>query len=71
MTFREKLARKPPGYGYTIGRVLAIYLGLMVALMLAALDQTIVATALPRIVSQLGGITKTRGSSPRTCSPRR
>src|SRR5579864_1740086 len=30
----------------------------MIALMLAALDQTIVATALPRIVSQLGGITQ-------------
>ena len=58
MTIREKLARTPPGYDFTIGRVLAIYLGLMVALMLAALDQTIVATALPRIVSQLGGITQ-------------
>ena len=30
----------------------------MVTLMLAALDQTIVATALPRIVSDLGGLTQ-------------
>ncbi|MDX6518335.1 MAG: hypothetical protein QOF50_1181, partial [Gaiellaceae bacterium] len=36
----------------------AIYSGLMVTLLLAALDQTIVATALPRIVSDLGGITQ-------------
>jgi EmrB/QacA subfamily drug resistance transporter len=55
---RERLARRPPGYDYTIGRVLTIYAGLMVTLLLAALDQTIVATALPRIVSDLGGITQ-------------
>jgi EmrB/QacA subfamily drug resistance transporter len=55
---RERLAEKPPGYSYTIGRVLTIYAGLMVTLLLAALDQTIVATALPRIVSDLGGITQ-------------
>jgi EmrB/QacA subfamily drug resistance transporter len=53
---RERLAAKPPGYRYTIGRILAIYAGLMAALLLAALDQTIVATALPRIVSELGGL---------------
>src|SRR5205814_8657983 len=58
MTRRERLARTPPGYTYSIGRVLAIYSGLMVTLMLAALDQTIVATALPRVVSDLGGITQ-------------
>jgi EmrB/QacA subfamily drug resistance transporter len=58
MTIAERLARKPPGYTLTIGRVLAIYAGLMVTLLLAALDQTIVATALPRIVSDLGGITQ-------------
>src|SRR6059058_687664 len=55
---RERLARKPPGYTLTIGRILAIYSGLMVALLLAALDQTIVATALPQIVSDLGGLTQ-------------
>src|SRR5438309_4767519 len=57
-TLRARLARKPPGYRFTIGRVLAIYSGIMVTLLLAALDQTIVATALPRVVSELGGITQ-------------
>jgi EmrB/QacA subfamily drug resistance transporter len=57
-SLRTRLARKPPGYRFTIGRILAIYAGLMTALFLAALDQTIVATALPRIVSDLGGITQ-------------
>jgi EmrB/QacA subfamily drug resistance transporter len=56
VTIRERLARTPPGYRFSIGRILAIYSGLMVALLLAALDQTIVATALPRVVSELGGI---------------
>src|SRR6266702_5921536 len=55
-SLRERLARKPPGYRVTIGRILAIYGGLMVALLLAALDQTIVATALPKVVSDLGGL---------------
>jgi EmrB/QacA subfamily drug resistance transporter len=36
--------------------VLVVYLALMLAIMLAALDQTIVATALPTIVSDLGGV---------------
>jgi EmrB/QacA subfamily drug resistance transporter len=54
---RERLARKPPGYRFTIGRVLAIYGAIMVAILLAALDQTIVATALPAIVDDLGGLT--------------
>src|SRR5438034_1379341 len=57
-SLRERLAHKPPGYRFTIGRILAIYAGLMVALFLAALDQTIVATAVPQIVSDLGGITQ-------------
>src|SRR5437763_726447 len=56
MSLRERLARTPPGYRYSIGRILAIYAGLMVALFLAALDQTIVATALPSIVGDLGGL---------------
>jgi EmrB/QacA subfamily drug resistance transporter len=55
---RQRLSRRPPGYEYTIGRILAIYAGLMVTLLLAALDQTIVATALPKIVGDLGGITQ-------------
>src|SRR5215218_1247043 len=35
----------------------AIFAGLMLALLLAALDSTIVATALPTIVGELGGLT--------------
>src|SRR5574340_303731 len=58
MSFAQRLGRQPPGYSMTIGRILAIYAGLMVTLMLAALDQTIVATALPRIVTDLGGLTQ-------------
>ncbi|HST15835.1 MAG TPA: MDR family MFS transporter [Gaiellaceae bacterium] len=58
MDLRARLRSKPPGYNLTIGRILAIYAGLMVTLALAALDQTIVATALPRIVGDLGGITQ-------------
>jgi EmrB/QacA subfamily drug resistance transporter len=56
-SLRHRLARKPPGYRYTVGRILAIYAGLNVVLLLAAVDQTIVATALPTIVSDLGGLT--------------
>src|SRR5207245_3520293 len=58
IAMRERLARTPPGYRYSTGRILAIYSGLMVTLLLAALDQTIVATALPKVVSELGGITQ-------------
>jgi EmrB/QacA subfamily drug resistance transporter len=58
IALRVRLARTPPGYSYSIGRILAIYSGLMVTLLLAALDQTIVATALPKVVSELGGITQ-------------
>jgi EmrB/QacA subfamily drug resistance transporter len=57
-SLRQRLERTPPGYPFSIGRVLAIYSGLMVTLLLAALDQTIVATALPKVVSELGGITQ-------------
>jgi EmrB/QacA subfamily drug resistance transporter len=37
-------------------RLWLVFAGLMLALLLAALDQNIVATALPRIVSDLGGL---------------
>ena len=37
--------------------ILVIFAGLMTAMLLAALDQTIVATALPTIVGELGGLT--------------
>ena len=56
MSLQKRLARKPPGYPFSVGRVLAIYAGLMVTLLLAALDQTIVATALPTIALDLHGI---------------
>ncbi len=39
-------------------RVKVIFAGLMLVLLLAALDQTIVATALPTIVGDLGGLSK-------------
>ncbi len=53
---RRRLETTPPGYRYSHGRILAIYSGLMATLLLASLDQTIVSTALPRIVSDLGGL---------------
>jgi len=39
-------------------RIRAIYMGLVIMIGLAALDQSIVATALPRIVSELGGLSQ-------------
>jgi EmrB/QacA subfamily drug resistance transporter len=54
---RDRLARTPEGYRYPLGRVLAVYAALMVTLFFAALDQTIVVTALPRIVADVGGLT--------------
>ena len=44
------------GNGYTHRQVLVIFAALMVGMVLAALDQTIVATALPTIVGDLGGL---------------
>ena len=41
---------------YTHRQILVIFTGLMAGLFLAALDQTIVATALPTIVGELGGL---------------
>ena len=42
--------------GFTHRQVIVIFSGLMLGMVLAALDQTIVATALPTIVSELGGL---------------
>ncbi len=39
-------------------KVLVVFSGLVLALLLAALDSTIVATALPTIVGELGGLTR-------------
>ena len=49
-------------------RVRLIFGGLMLVMLLASLDQTIVSTALPTIVGDLGGLTISAGSSPPTCS---
>ena len=42
---------------YSHREILTVFAGLMTAMLLAALDQTIVATALPTIVGELGGLT--------------
>src|SRR5437868_4904988 len=39
-------------------QILIVYSGLMAGMLLAALDQTIVATALPTIVGDLGGVSR-------------
>src|SRR5437764_11480830 len=41
---------------YTHRQIMVILGGLMLGMLLAALDQTIVATALPTIVAELGGL---------------
>lgn len=38
------------------GRLISILIGVMLGMLLASLDQTIVGTALPRIVADLGGL---------------
>ncbi len=48
-------------------RVWVIFSGLMLALLIASLDQTVVATALPTIVSDLGGSASSRGWSLPIC----
>lgn len=45
-----------PAAALTHRQVLVIFSGLMLGMLLAALDQTIVATALPTIVGELGGL---------------
>ena len=46
----------PPAEPFTHRQIVIILSGLMAGLFLAALDQTIVATALPTIVGELGGL---------------
>jgi EmrB/QacA subfamily drug resistance transporter len=55
---RSYFEQRRAGYPFSVGRTLAIYSGLMVTIFLAALDQTIVATALPKIVGDLGGLSQ-------------
>src|SRR5436309_11683698 len=45
-----------PTLQLTHKQILVVYSGLMAGMLLAALDQTIVATALPTIVGELGGL---------------
>ena len=52
-------------------RVRLIFGALLLVLLLASLDQTIVSTALPTIVGDLGGISKLSWVVTPTCSPRR
>ena len=46
----------PSGGPLTHRQIQAVYVGLMLAMLVASLDQTIVATALPTIVGSLGGL---------------
>src|SRR5919202_1156049 len=46
----------PAGANLSHRQILIVYSGLMAGLLVAALDQTIVATALPTIVGDLGGL---------------
>src|ERR687887_1402903 len=54
MSVAATTAEAPLSRGYA--RVGVVFAGLMLVLLLAALDNTIVATALPTIVSDLGGL---------------
>src|SRR5689334_23592838 len=49
-------ADSAPAARLTHGQVLVAFSGLLLAMLLAALDSTIVATALPTIVGELGGL---------------
>src|SRR3954452_24908511 len=49
-------ATAPVGANLTHRQIQVIFLGLMAGMLLASLDQTIVATALPTIVGDLGGL---------------
>lgn len=49
-------ALQQPAAQLTHSQVIVVFSGLLLAMLLAALDQTIVATALPTIVGELGGL---------------
>lgn len=56
MTAADSVAQSPPAISQLKGRSLAIaMLGILLGLLLSSLDQTIVGTALPRIITELGG----------------
>jgi EmrB/QacA subfamily drug resistance transporter len=59
MTTDAPAAQAPPAPAPQHGRgLLVIFVALMLAILLAALDQTIVSTALPTIVGDLGGLNR-------------
>ena len=47
-----------PGQRLTHRQILTVFSGLLLAMLLAALDSTIVATALPTVVGELGGLSR-------------
>ncbi|MEO7456753.1 MAG: MFS transporter, partial [Gemmatimonadaceae bacterium] len=49
----DTIAAPPP---LSHRQILVVFSGLVLVMLLAALDSTIVSTALPRIVSELGGL---------------
>jgi len=56
MTVDDSVVQAPPSISQLKGRSLAIaMLGILLGLFLSSLDQTIVGTALPRIITDLGG----------------
>ena len=53
---RARLGHRPEGYRLTVGRVLAVYTGLMLVMFISSADQTIVATALPTIAADFDAV---------------
>jgi EmrB/QacA subfamily drug resistance transporter len=56
MTTSPNAAPAPAGANLSHRQIQVVFFGLMAGMLLAALDQTIVATALPTIVGDLGGL---------------
>ncbi|HKV86968.1 MAG TPA: MDR family MFS transporter [Candidatus Dormibacteraeota bacterium] len=56
MTDTTTLTSRPMTHGLSRNRIILATAGTMLALLLAALDQTIVGTAIPRIVADLNGL---------------
>src|SRR5437764_4476249 len=56
MTTSPNAAPTPAGANLSHRQIQVVFFGLMAGMLLAALDQTIVATALPTIVGDLGGL---------------
>ena len=55
----KRLERRPapaPGEEMSTGAILLLFIGLMVAMFMFSLNQTILATALPTIVGELNGV---------------